>query len=76
MFAAVAAFAAASCAQELDNQLPEGEKVVFEASVDGADTKVTLDGKVSKWESGKLTIWRETKFPLIFTCKSITNKNH
>lgn len=62
MFAAVAAFAAASCAQELDNQLPEGEKVVFEASVDGADTKVTLDGKVSKWESGdKITIHNGTK---------------
>lgn len=62
MFAAVATFAAASCAQELDNQLPEGEKVVFEASVDGADTKVTLDGKVSKWESGdKITIHNGTK---------------
>lgn len=62
MFAAVAAFAAASCAQELDNQVPEGEKVVFEASVDGADTKVTLDGKVSKWESGdKITIHNGTK---------------
>lgn len=62
MFAAVAAFAAASCAQELNNQVPEGEKVVFEASVDGADTKVTLDGKVSKWESGdKITIHNGTK---------------
>lgn len=62
MFAAVAAFAAASCAQELDNQVPAGEKVVFEASVDGADTKVTLDGKVSKWESGdKITIHNGTK---------------
>ena len=62
MFAAVAAFAAASCAQELDNQVPAGENVVFEASVDGADTKVTLDGKVSKWESGdKITIHNGTK---------------
>lgn len=62
MFAAVAAFAAASCAQELDNQLPEGEKVVFEASVDGAETKAVLDGKVSKWEKGdKITIHNGTK---------------
>lgn len=63
MFAAVAAFAAASCAQELDNaQLPAGETVTFEASVDGADTKVALDGKVSKWESGdKITIHNGTQ---------------
>lgn len=52
MFAAVAAFAAASCAQELDNQLPEGEAVVYTASVDGADTKAALDGMSTNWENG------------------------
>ena len=52
MFAAVAAFAAASCAQELDNQLPEGEAAVYTASVDGADTKAALDGKSTNWENG------------------------
>ena len=59
MFAAVAMFAAASCAQELsqDKKLPEGEAVVFEASVDGVDTKITLDKTVSKWDNGdKITI--------------------
>ena len=62
MFAAVAAFAAASCAQELDNQVPAGETVTFEASVDGAETKAILDGKVSKWEKGdKITIHNGTK---------------
>ena len=62
MFAAVAAFAAASCAQELDNQAPAGETVTFEASVDGAETKAVLDGKVSKWEKGdKITIHNGTK---------------
>ena len=63
MFAAVAAFAAASCAQELENaQLPAGETVTFEASVDGAETKAVLDGKVSKWEKGdKITIHNGTK---------------
>lgn len=62
MFAAVAAFAAASCAQELDNQLPAGETVTFEASVDGAETKAVLEGKVSKWEKGdKITIHNGTK---------------
>lgn len=62
MFAAVAAFAAASCAQELDNQAPAGETVTFEASVDGAETKAVLDGKVSKWENGdKITIHNGTK---------------
>ena len=62
MFAAVAAFAAASCAQELDNQVPAGETVTFEASVDGAETKAVLDGKVSKWEKGdKITIHNGTK---------------
>ena len=45
MVGAVAMFAAVSCAQELkqDNQLPEGEVVVFEATVDGADTKAYLE---------------------------------
>lgn len=52
MFAAVAAFAAASCAQELDNQLPEGEAAVYTASVDGADTKAALDGMSTNWENG------------------------
>lgn len=52
MFAAVAAFAAASCAQELDNQLPEGEAAVYTASVDGADTKAALDGTSTNWENG------------------------
>ena len=61
MFAAVATFAAASCAQELDNQVPAGETVTFEASVDGAETKAVLDGKVSKWEKGdKITIHNGT----------------
>lgn len=52
MFAAVATFAAASCAQELDNQLPEGEAAVYTASVDGADTKAALDGMSTNWENG------------------------
>lgn len=52
MFAAVAAFAAASCAQELDNQVLEGEAVVYTASVDGADTKAALDGMSTNWENG------------------------
>ena len=63
MVGAVAMFAAVSCAQELsqNDQLPEGEVVVFEATVDGADTKAVLDGKVSKWENGdKITIHNGT----------------
>lgn len=52
MFAAVAAFAAASCAQELDNQVPAGEAAVYTASVDGADTKAALDGMSTNWENG------------------------
>lgn len=63
MVGAVAMFAAVSCAQELkqDNQLPEGEVVVFEATVDGADTKAHLDGKVSKWDADdKITVFNET----------------
>ena len=52
MFAAVAAFAAASCAQELENaQLPAGETKVYTAIVDGAETKAALDGKSTNWES-------------------------
>ena len=63
MVAAVALFAAVSCNKELPTeQLPAGEAVKFEASVDGADTKVVLDGKVSKWENGdKITIHNGTK---------------
>ncbi len=62
MIAAVA-IAAVACNKELpQEQLPAGETVTFEASVDGADTKVSLDGKVSKWESGdKITIHNGTK---------------
>ena len=51
MFAAVAAFAAASCAQELDNQVPAGETKVYTASVDGAETKAVLDGRSTNWEN-------------------------
>lgn len=51
MFAAVAAFAAASCAQELGNQLPAGEAKVYTASVDGTETKAVLDGKYTNWEN-------------------------
>ena len=56
-------FAAASCAQELDNpQAQEEVTVSFEATVDGADTKATLDGITSKWESGdKITIHNGTR---------------
>lgn len=62
MIAAVA-IAAVACNKELpQGQLPAGEEVTFEASVDGIDTKVALDGKVSKWESGdKITIHNGTK---------------
>lgn len=61
MIAAVA-IAAVACNKELpQEQIPVGEVVTFEASVDGADTKVSLDGKVSKWESGdKITIHNGT----------------
>ena len=59
MVAAVAMFAAASCTQELENNVPEAveETVVFTASVDGAETKAVLgenaEGKkVSTWVSG------------------------
>ena len=63
MVAAVALFAAVACNKELPGeQVPAGDVVTFEASVDGADTKVALDGKVSKWENGdKITIHNGTK---------------
>ena len=52
MFAAVAAFAAASCAQELENaQLPVGEAKVYTATVDGTETKAALNGKSTNWEN-------------------------
>ena len=62
MVAAVALFAAVACNKELPGeQVPAGDVVTFEASVDGADTKVALDGKVSKWENGdKITIHNGT----------------
>lgn len=62
MVAAVASFAAISCTQELENTNPatpevSGETVVFTAYADGAETKVSLNGKVSNWENGdKITI--------------------
>lgn len=58
MVAAVATFAAISCTQELDNNVPEqtGETVVFTAYADGADTKTELDGTQSLWTSGD-RIW-------------------
>ena len=59
MVAAVASFAAISCTQELDNNIPEqtGETVVFTAYTDGADVKANLNGKKSTWENGdKITI--------------------
>ena len=61
MIAAVA-IAAVACNKELPGeQVPAGDVVTFEASVDGADTKVSLEGKVSKWESGdKITIHNGT----------------
>lgn len=60
--AAVAMVAAVSCSKEIQqDNLPVGEVVTFEASVDGAETRVALDGKVSKWEKGdKITIHNGT----------------
>ena len=50
MVAAVALLAAVSCIREqVTEHLSACEVVTFEASVDGADTKTVLDGKVSKW---------------------------
>ena len=54
MVAAVATFAAISCTQELDNNVPVGDVVTYEASVDGADSKAILDGVVSKWSGEEL----------------------
>lgn len=66
MVAAVAMFAAASCVQELDKNVPEpaGETVVFTASVDGTDTKAALNEttKTSEWVKGdKITLHNGTK---------------
>lgn len=62
MIAAVALAAVACNKEAAQEQLPTGEVVTFEASTDGADTKVVLDGKVSKWENGdKITIHNGTK---------------
>ena len=65
MFAAVAAFAAASCAQELENnQVPAGETVTFTAVADGVDTKAALNEgtKYSEWEAGDaITVHNGTK---------------
>lgn len=60
--AAVAMLAAVSCNKEIQqDSLPVGEVVTFEASVDGSETRVALDGKVSKWEKGdKITIHNGT----------------
>ena len=59
--ATVALIAAVSCNKESE-QIPTGNVVTFEASVDGVDSKVALDGKVSKWENGdKITIHNGTE---------------
>mgnify|MGYP003462665125 CR=1 FL=1 len=53
MVAATAIFGAVSCNKELpqDEQVPAGEKVVFTATVDGADTKAVLNENTltSEW---------------------------
>ena len=60
MVAAVALMALVSCNKEVtpsEEIAPVGETVTFEASVDGADTKVALNGTMSNWENGdKITI--------------------
>ena len=60
MVAAVALMALVSCNKEVTTSeeiAPVGETVTFEASVDGAETKVALNGKMSNWENGdKITI--------------------
>ena len=65
MFATIAAFAAASCAQELENnQVPAGETVTFTAVADGVDTKAALneETKYSEWEAGDaITVHNGTK---------------
>lgn len=71
LFAAVAMFAAVSCNEEIGNEqnnITEGAVVVFEASVDGADTKMTLEGTLSNWESGdKITIYNNDNAGFHFT---------
>lgn len=65
MVAAAAMFAAASCAQELENnQVPSGETVTFTAVADGVDTKAALNEgtKCSEWEAGDaITVHNGTK---------------
>lgn len=65
MVAAAAMFAAASCAQELENnQVPAGETVTFTAVADGVDTKAALneETKCSEWEAGDaITVHNGTK---------------
>lgn len=65
MVAATAMFAAASCAQELENnQVPAGETVTFTAVADGVDTKAALNEgtKYSEWEAGDaITVHNGTK---------------
>ncbi len=65
MVAAAAMFAAASCAQELENnQVPAGETVTFTAVADGVDTKAALNEgtKCSEWEAGDaITVHNGTK---------------
>ena len=80
--AAVALLAAVACNKELPiEQVPADGVVSFEASVDGADTRVALDGKVAEyiaiarrsgdeWYVGALTDWnaRELVLDLSFLC--------
>lgn len=65
MVAAAAMLAAASCAQELENnQVPVGETVTFTAVADGVDTKAALNEgtKCSEWEAGDaITVHNGTK---------------
>lgn len=65
MVAAAAMFAAASCAQEMENnQVPAGETVTFTAVADGVDTKAALNEgtKCSEWEAGDaITVHNGTK---------------
>ena len=71
MFAAVAAFAAASCTQELDNQVPAGEIVTYEAAVDGADTKAALNERTlkSEWVAGDAITVHDGNKGYTFTTK-------
>lgn len=65
MVAAVALFAAASCAKELPQEnLPAGETVVYSASFDEADTKAVLNEskRKSEWVAGDaITVLDGTK---------------